>query len=468
MKKLSALILSASFGLLVLPTTACNPSLILNPSVISQTATKYALPLKLTQTGECDLPSQTVFEVGTDGNFRYLLEETPGTSAAPAAYKTRKLSEDEKSSLLKLLSQLDLVKQDLASKAIPDNAPQTEECRTVEQVVMQVNGQTRSFDRNGRKFTHSNEYLAAFEKLQKYLKDLRQESSPQASPSPISQGENKDRLPLKLEAQGECEMGTQLRYEVSRDGRFSYLPDAESAGGNSNQVQVRHLSNQDLLALNDLLQSLNLSQLRASSVPVPEDAPQTMECRTIQNLSLNVSGQTQVFDRNGRKFSHSQAYLKAFDQLIDHLNTLQKKYAYLGRETYALPLRVLVEGECGLESYPRFALSADGHFSWAIENAQTLVAGPPPQASKQLSPAEIASVTAFINQKDLLKLALESEPIPPDAPQTKECRSIEKIELSIDGQTHTLEGKGSRNYHHSEVFLTALKELSELLSRLSK
>jgi hypothetical protein len=298
-------------------------------------------------------------------------------------------------------------------------------------------------------------------------------ASPSTSPSatPSVNPNHTYALPLKVMSNGECQMGDQLRYEVLADGRFSFQadPTAPQQPGNTPEgLQVRLLSTTDLQDLNNLIQSIDLASQHANSKPIPEDAPQTLECRTVQNFSLQVSGKSETYDLNGRKFTHTEAYRNALTQLEQKLESLAQRYQTLGKQFYSLPLKVLVAKECDMGSYPRYSISDMGEFSWALENAQTLVAGPPPQQSRQLNSAEIAEVNAALNHTALLGHLLASEVIPSDAPQTEECRSIEKLELTVNGLLYSLESKGTRKYRLNENYLSGYEELQSLLARLAK
>lgn len=468
----NSLLIAATVCLASLPLTACNATLLGQIGLISQTDSGiYGLPLRLLHEGECQMPSYTLFEVKADGSFSFAEVPTAGSSdKTPTLKPSRALSNTEQNKLKALLKKLDLAELAKADKTVPEGAPQTEECRTVEVTELQVNGKATRFDSNGRKAIHSQAYLDALKELRTLLESFKT-PTPDPSPTPAEQPTGISALPLKVTGNGECDMGEQVLYEVLPAGlfRFQANPNAPvSPTGSQSGLQTRQLTRSELMGLEQLLAELNLEALRAESKPVPDDAPQTLECRTIKNFTLQVQNQAKTYDLNGRKFSHTEAYRNALNKLESHLKGLAERHQSTGKTLYTLPLKVNVEGECGLDSYTRYEAQANGTFSWALENAQTLVAGPPPKQSRTLSNKEIESLQSQLNSLALQSLFLQLEAIPADAPQTKECRSVEKIEVMVNGQTYLLEGRGSRKYRISDAYSKALGELQNLLERLAK
>lgn len=467
MSRLYHRIFALSLCLFTVSVSGCNTALFGNTPGITTPATQYSydLPLKLIQEGECGLSGQTLYSIAADGTFSYKVSP----AATSTETKSYKLSVQAQNDLAALLKKLNLALLDEASKPVPTDAPQTTECRTVEILVVQVNGKEKRFDRNGRKATHSKEYLAAMDTLKQYFEKLKTQPAPTPTSSPAVT--TSSALPLMASHYQECEKTTQTVYEVWPDGRFIFNPDPTATvppGGVPEGLQTRHLSQDDLRAFNLLLTNLNLPKLFESSQPIPADTPQTEECRTILNYTLQVNGKPVTYDRNGRQYSHTSIYREALEKLAQQLQILQKRYQFAGKQLYTVPLKVRTEGECGLNSYTRYEVKDTGEFIWALEKAQTLVAGPPPVQSRQLSEKEQDDLKSLLNRLALLGLALQSEPIPADAPQTKECRSVEKIELMVNGQMHTLDGRGSRRYRHNETYTQALAELQIYLENLSK
>lgn len=473
LKLKSGFLIASTFCLISLPLTACNGLSLGQIGQVGQTDSGiYGLPLKLIHEGECQMPSYIRYEVKADGTFSFAEVPAPGSmETTQPPLQSRMLSNTEQNKLKTLLKKLDLAQLAKADKVVPEGSPQTADCRTIEVAELLVNGKATRFDSNGRKLIHTQAYTAAMKELREFLDALKNNPTPDPSPSPSVQPNLNEALPLKVTGNGECDMGEQLLYEVLPAGLFRFQADPNAPvapGGPQTGLQTRQLTSQELSELTNLVAELKLEKLRAESKPVPEDAPQTLECRTIKNFSLRVGNETKTYDLNGRKFVHTEAYRNALIKLDSHLKGLADRHQTVGKQLYTLPLKVNVEGECGLESYTRYELKANGAFTWALENAQTLVAGPPPVQSRTLSNGEIESVQKLLNSTALQGLFLQLEAIPADAPQTKECRSVEKLEVTVNGQNYLLEGRGTRKYRISEAYSKALGELQSLLERLAK
>ncbi len=150
-------------------------------------------------------------------------------------------------------------------------------------------------------------------------------SSPTPSPSvsPIP-GNNYD-LPLLSVAKPECQSPEQTLYEVRTDGTFRYYPGEYNPfdGSTPQQMVEKKLSADDLQKLDTLLEEIDLATKFAASTPVPSDAPQTAECRTVLEYTVQVNGQSRTYDANGRKFSHTQAYKDAMDRLRTQLEAFK-------------------------------------------------------------------------------------------------------------------------------------------------
>jgi len=137
--------------------------------------------------------------------------------------------------------------------------------------------------------------------------------------------------------------------------------------------------------------------------------------------------------------------------------------------SYGLPLQVKLEGECGLPGFTRYSVSTDGQFTWTEETWPTLTTGGnPPVQSRLLSATEQYEVTNFLNFKQLLAASQQSESIPADDPQTKECRTVTVYTLQAAGQNQSFEGQDTRKFRHSKALLAQLEALQNLLKRLSE
>ncbi|MBF2051895.1 MAG: hypothetical protein IGS03_00345 [Candidatus Sericytochromatia bacterium] len=87
--------------------------------------------------------------------------------------------------------------------------------------------------------------------------------------------------------------------------------------------------------------------------------------------------------------------------------------------------------------------------------------------SRQLSASEQTDLIDLLNSQQLLAAAAASEPVPEDAPQTKECRTVTVYELQTNDRSQTFEGEGTRKFRHSEALLQQLEALQSQLRALS-
>ncbi|PKL75645.1 MAG: hypothetical protein CVV27_14270 [Candidatus Melainabacteria bacterium HGW-Melainabacteria-1] len=427
----------------------------------------YSLPLKLSQELECDGGSQLIYEITEAGEFRFLASEV----AAKPVFITRKLSQADLDALDKSLEVADLQSQRKGSTPVPEDSPQTAECRAVDTLTLHVGAKDVAYDRNGRKLNHPESYRKAFDTIRAKLDALRIQYSPQpGNVDPNAPTFPRYGLPLQVTAEMECGMGTYTRFEVSESGSFRYaktMPDFSEMPLVPPAMAERKLSDQEFQGLLQVLDEADLSARAVGDVTVPDDAPQTLECRTIEAMQLRVGGQAHSFDRNGRKLQHTEAYRQAFDKIVSYLQTLQLAPDQGVQNAYALPLKVRLDGECGLPDYTRFEIKANGEFSWTREDLPTFAPGNPPTENRLLTVAEQTQVRDKLNQLDLLNAAKASEVVPADAPQTKECRTVTVYDLNQDGGSHSLEGEGTRKFRHSQVLLANMAELQKLLYQLS-
>lgn len=430
-------------------------------------ADDYKLPLKLSQNLECDGGSNLIYEISSTGEFKFLASETP----AKPTFITRQLSQADQEALDALLESTDLAARQAALKQVPADAPQTADCRAIETLSLTHEGKTADIERNGRKRETTADYLEAFAKVRAKLDELKTKYAPTPS------GENpmvkyRYETPLTLKAEGECGLPNYTRYEILADGTFRYAKTSpDPTQPDAPALTERKLSETERQALNAKLAELDLAAQAEADTKVPDDAPQTMECRTVNVLSLNVNGQSRSFDQNGRKLNHSEAYRQAFTQLLNHLESIpQALHPTPGpgvQYAYALPLKVRLDGECGLPDFTRFEIGSNGQFTWTREDWPTLAAGNPPTESRQLTAAEQAQVMSKLNDSDLLEQAAQSEVVPADAPQTKECRTVTVYDLTADNSAKSFEGEGTRKFRHSEALLAKTAGLQKLLYELS-
>jgi hypothetical protein len=282
-----------------------------NPSVTPSaqpSSSPYTLPLKLATVGECEIGNHTVLEIQANGTLRYTPE---GSDTATE----RTLTAEEQNTLLTTLLQADLAKKAQDDTTVPADAPQTRECRVVDQLTLQTAGSARTFDRNGRTLRHSASYLEAFAKIQAELDKLMQPSQG------LSYG-----LPFKMALVGECELPSFTRYEIKANGTFVWTREdwPTFAPGNP-PTQERVLSATEIKAFTDELAKQDPITALRSSEAIPDDAPQTMECRTAEVYTLTSNGSSETFEGQGsRKLRHSEATLNKLKAIQAYLTELAK------------------------------------------------------------------------------------------------------------------------------------------------
>lgn len=464
-------------------------------------ADHYALPLRLSQQIGCGAGQSLIYQIDVQGNFQFLASET----AAKPTFVTRQLSEADRAELAQVLETADLAAQTATALPVvpdpntgvnpgspitapplglvpkvaatatpqpgatpPDVAPSqplSGGCQPVDQLSLQHDGREAVYA-HALNVGDTNRYNTAWNAVRRELDALRDRYAPAAVPGNRPVASYAYDLPLQLDVEGECGLPSYTRYALSADGKLRYTPEAvpDAAGASQPQaVSERLLSGDERSALLAALAELDLARQAVADTPVPADAPTTLECRSVRLLRLAVNGEARSFDRNGRKLAHSQAYQAAFDQLETRLQSL----ATALRPSYAQTLKIELVGECGLPTFTRFSVTQDGLFTWTREDYPTFAAGHPPTANRQLSPDESAALVAKLIALDLVRLAAGSEPIPADAPQTKECRTATAYHLTLDGQVSTIEGQGTRHFHHSQELLDKLAELQKYLYSLS-
>ncbi len=126
----------------------------------------YSLSLRVTSSNECgDIASLGItHEVKEDGTYMYKVDNKT---------ETKILTQGQISDLINLLKVLDIARLAEADTVVPPGSPQTTECRTIETFIFKVQNTERIFDRNGRQFNHTKEYLDALNILKTRLEDLK-------------------------------------------------------------------------------------------------------------------------------------------------------------------------------------------------------------------------------------------------------------------------------------------------------
>lgn len=434
--------------------SACGNLVTLTPP--SPSAMNYAFPLKVLHDGECGLPDRTAYEIDPSGRFTFL-EEINTEDAV--ARKTVSLTTREQTDLQALLSRLDPLKLRQGSEAVPEDAPQTKECRTVETLEVQVSSQAQSLDRNSRKYRHSEAYSAAMNTIMTHLDELRSKYL-EAADTPAQPSAYTYALPLKVVGEGECDMGTHTHYEITADGKLSVSPP------DSDGTSTRTLSETERRQILATLARIDIAKAAEADKTVPADSPQTEECRTVSKYTLQVNGQPRTFDANGRTLTHSEGYrqgLRELQQLLEELS--RGPLAAPGSGEYGLPLTIQAEGECGMPNYARYQINSDGYLQQQTHSGFGET-GAVSMTGKQLTAEQRQGVLALMTELKLADLAKQLQPVPNDAPQTADCRTAEAVQVRVGGEMQTLPGRGTRKFQLTEAYRSAVEKLVTHLEKL--
>ncbi len=291
-----------------LPNPSATPSASAEPSAQpTANATQYGFPLKISLAPECqETGSSTQYEVLADGTFRYpTAPEAPNLFLEPGnlPLSTTQLTAAQLASLKATLAAQDIATAYASTTPVPDDAPQTLECRTVSVLELAVNGKAESYALNGRTRVTNEDYRNRWQAIRTQLESF---AAPVRDNTPIPTEPEYAFPPLKLEVEGECDMGTRTVYEIEGLNQFTAY-DAEG-----NKTVERMLTEAEQTELRQALEQADLNTRLEDSEAVPEDAPQTRECRMVDKLTLPVYGVPKTFDRNGRDYNHTEAYREGF------------------------------------------------------------------------------------------------------------------------------------------------------------
>jgi len=407
----------------------------------------YGIPIKISLLNECArmaFPSRYLNEISATGVLSYFGPDD--------RIVEKKLTDFELRDLQNLMFDLNIALLAEKDQPVPPGTPQTEECRNIKEVTMQVNGEERVFLLNDRMTIHSDAYKQALEKLEAKLISLREQSSGT---------DNSYGFPLKLTNINECAdrlpPEDQFLFEVQPEGIFNFY---ESETGIK---KSRKLADAERAELKDLIHQLDFARLAEKDQKVDPGLPQTTECRNIKKFFLNVNDQARTFDFNGRSYIHTTEYLNALKSLEEHLIKLS-----LTKEehNYSLPFGVMLNGECGMGLKSIYKVSEEGMFSYQ-EDDSFLTLEPTTVSSRQLEDFEIKDFKQMLQELDPVKLALDDRPVPPDAIQTKECRMVKAFIMTVD-QNQRVFPLNDRKLIHSSEYIEALKQIENKLVTLKR
>lgn len=288
-------------------------------------------------------------------------------------------------------------------------------------------------------------------------------ASPTPSASPVAS--HVYALPLKVSLAPECsdeEMFTQ--YEVLADGTFRYptapeAPNLFQEPGNL-PLSTTKLTQAQLDGLKAILMNQDLEKAFAATTPVPADAPQTAECRTVSILEVNVDAANKSYALNGRARNTTEDYRNRWQAIRTHLeglaDTARVSTPIPTEPEYAFPpLRFEVEGECDMGTRTLYEIEGLGQFkAYDAEGKVT--------TDRALTAEEQTRLRTALNEADLNTRLENSETVPADAPQTRECRMIEKVTLPVYGVPKTFD-RNSREYSHTEAYIAGFNAVKAVL-----
>jgi hypothetical protein len=129
----------------------------------------YDFPLIVTANDECNpgTPGKTLYNVADNGDFTYLATDKNERVVR------KKITQDQLGSLRNLLDQLNLSYLSENETTPYEETPENQACRVIESYMVMHNSREEFFDRNGRKYQHSTEYLAALDKLRAKLEEIK-------------------------------------------------------------------------------------------------------------------------------------------------------------------------------------------------------------------------------------------------------------------------------------------------------
>lgn len=137
-------------------------------------------------------------------------------------------------------------------------------------------------------------------------------------------------LPVKFTLRTECEpKATKIEYELVGN-TFSYNLNTNTYGPNPddisrNDIKTVTLTQSQIDELKKLVQDADLAKLAKDDQKVPPGTPQTMECRTIGAVTINVNNKDTLFERNDREYIHTEAYRNAYDKLKQGFDQFKEK-----------------------------------------------------------------------------------------------------------------------------------------------
>ncbi|GIW22374.1 MAG: hypothetical protein KatS3mg068_1381 [Candidatus Sericytochromatia bacterium] len=142
-------------------------------------------------------------------------------------------------------------------------------------------------------------------------------------------------------------------------------------------------------------------------------------------------------------------------------NTNQVNISNL-KTKYDFPLEFNIFYECEDKTEKIYRLDKDSNFEYFENNISIKF---------KLSDNDKKSLFDVLYKNDIYELNKKSEKIPPDAPQTEECRAISQISVTVQNKTNLFELNDRKLYHtkeYNEAFNNIKNKLDEFKNKYLK
>lgn len=283
-------------------------------------------------------------------------------------------------------------------------------------------------------------------------------ASPSSSNIPVKN--SKYSFPLKLNLEPECtpEQNRTL-YSINENNIFSYNVNGEIFGqiSDSNKMENLDISKEEIDSLKNLIEEVDLLTLAEKDEVIPSGSPQTLECRAIESLIINIENKEKTFFLNDRKHIHKPEYKIGFEKIKNKLKEVKEKGVTQNKYQYSLPIKLTFSGECNGKNDLIFEVKDDGFFTYAVDSNK-----PDKYDSRILTKPEIEKLKDYLKELNISLLYEKSEKIPEGSPQTKECRTFQNYSFMVNGKETIFDYNG-RIFNHTPEYKVALEKLKNYL-----
>lgn len=416
----------------------------------------YDFPLTITVSNSLTLPnSKILYRINPDGNFYYTNEDNN--------FLNRMLSNQELTEVRNLLEILNFSK--LTETPIRVGHPPIEPPKHVDSkgLSLIVKNKSTYFYYKNSSMAFTNEYYIAWSKLESKLEELKNQTK-QLSNNIYS-------FPIKVIYISQCDISQNL-YEIYDSGVFAY--NSESTA-NSDSMNYRILSGQEILGLKNLLKNIDIAELDKNNTIVTgsiqeNSIQQNKDCSKTKVISLFVNGVELHFYENDRFYTNDKTsdkykeYTKALKLLDSHIeklyvdsksnstNKISDKY------TYSLPLKFgLNSNMCGLDDKKIYEITPEGSFSYLDSKNKINI--------RQLANYEIDYIKDILTSLNIESLAEYNSKKMNNIAKNEDCKSIKYFDINVNGYSKKYD-YDDKNY--SIEYKNAFKSLENLLKSLSE